>query len=167
MNDRRPETTAAARMFGLTKRFEGFQLGPLDLTLEPGTVLALVGPNGAGKTTTLNCMVGLIVPDEGGTEIYGTPVKPNQPGYRREVGYVGEESGFFQRWTAGRNLDFLAKQMPGWSKNRAHQLADLQRLNVALAVFHPTTHGGLYCQVLQLDQHLTRLNSGYGLFVIT
>ena len=39
--------------------------------LEPGTVLALVGPNGAGKTTTLNCMAGLIVPEEGGTEVFG------------------------------------------------------------------------------------------------
>ena len=61
------DSPAAARLSGLTKRFRGFQLGPLDLALEPGTVLALVGPNGAGKTTTLNCMAGLLVPDEGGT----------------------------------------------------------------------------------------------------
>ena len=57
MSDQRPLSTAAARLSGLTKRFPGFQLGPLDLELNPGTVLALVGPNGAGKTTTLNCMV--------------------------------------------------------------------------------------------------------------
>ena len=73
MSDRRTETTAAARLSGLTKRFPGFQLGPIDLTLEPGTVLALVGPNGAGKTTTLNCMAGLIVPDAGETEVFGQP----------------------------------------------------------------------------------------------
>jgi len=122
MNDRRPE--AAARLSGLTKRFPGFELGPLDLTLEPGTVLALVGPNGAGKTTTLNCMAGLIVPDEGGTEIYGAPVHPARTEYRRDVGYVGEESGFFQRWTAARNLDFLARLLPGWSHDRGRRLAE-------------------------------------------
>ena len=124
MNDQRPETTAAARLFGLTKRFPGFQLGPLDLTLDPGTVLALVGPNGAGKTTTLNCMAGLVVPDEGGTEVYGAPVQPTRTEYRRDVGYVGEESGFFQRWTARRNLDFLAKQIPEWSRERARRLSE-------------------------------------------
>jgi len=123
MNDHRPET-AAARLSGLTKRWPGFQLGPLDLILEPGTVLALVGPNGAGKTTTLNCMAGLIVPDEGGTEVYGAPVHPARTEYRRDVGYVGEESGFFQRWTAGRNLDYLARMMPGWSNDRASRLSD-------------------------------------------
>jgi len=122
MNDHRPG--AAARLSGLTKRWPGFQLGPLDLVLEPGTVLALVGPNGAGKTTTLNCMAGLIVPDEGGTEVYGSPVHPTLVEYRRDIGYVGEENGFFQGWKARRNLDFLAKLMPGWSKDRARRLAE-------------------------------------------
>ena len=124
MSERRSEAAAAARLSGLTKRFPGFQLGPLDLTLEPGTVLALVGPNGAGKTTTLNCMAGLMVPDEGGAEVYGNPVHPTRVEYRRDVGYVGEESGFFQRWTAGRNLAYLAELLPDWSRDRANQLSE-------------------------------------------
>ncbi|NOZ77768.1 MAG: ABC transporter ATP-binding protein [Acidobacteria bacterium] len=124
MSDRRTEPATAARLRGLVKRFPGFQLGPLDLSLEPGTVLALVGPNGAGKTTTLNCMAGLVVPEEGGTEVYGAPVHPARTKYRRDVGYVGEESGFFQRWTAGRNLDFLARLLPGWSHERARRLIE-------------------------------------------
>jgi len=123
MNDSRTDTTAA-HLRGLTKRFRGFQLGPLDVTLEPGTVLALVGPNGAGKTTTLNCMAGLIIPDEGDIDVFGAPVDPARPAYRRNLGYVGEENGFFQRWSADRNLDFLARLLPGWSNDRARQLAD-------------------------------------------
>ena len=124
MNERQSNGSAAARLSGLTKRFPGFQLGPIDLLLEPGTVLALVGPNGAGKTTTLNCMAGLMVPDDGGTEVFGARVGPKQTRYRREVGYVGEESGFFLRWTARRNLAYLADLMPGWSRDRARQLAE-------------------------------------------
>jgi ABC-2 type transport system ATP-binding protein len=124
MSDRRPETTSAAHLSGLIKRYPGFQLGPLDLVLEPGTVLALVGPNGAGKTTTLNCMAGLLVPDEGATEVYGAPVSPTRTEYRSNVGYVGEESGFFQRWTAARNLDFIAPLLPGWSDDRARRLIE-------------------------------------------
>jgi ABC-type multidrug transport system ATPase subunit len=64
-------------------------------------------PNGAGNTTTRNCMAGLLVPEEGGTEVFGAPVHPSRTEYRRDVGYVAEEAGFFQRWTAGRNLAFL------------------------------------------------------------
>jgi ABC-2 type transport system ATP-binding protein len=130
MSEGQPATTAAAQLFGLTKRFPGFQLGPLDLTLEPGTVLALVGPNGAGKTTTLNCMAGLTVPDEGSIEIFGNPVGPARPAYRRDLGYVGEESGFFQRWTVRRNLAYLEQAFPAWSVDRARRLAD--RFGLAL-----------------------------------
>jgi len=124
MNDLSSQAIPAARLSGLIKRWPGFQLGPLDLDLEPGTVLALVGPNGAGKTTTLNCMAGLIVPDEGGTEVYGSPVHPTRTEFRRDVGYVGEENGFFQGWNARRNLDFMAKLMPGWSNDRARRLSE-------------------------------------------
>jgi ABC-2 type transport system ATP-binding protein len=124
MSDPTADHPAAARLTGLTKRFPGFQLGPIDLTLEPGTVLALVGPNGAGKTTTLNCMAGLTVPDEGTAEVYGMRVHPARIEYRKEIGYVGEESGFFQRWTAGRNLEYLANLLPGWSRDRARKLSE-------------------------------------------
>lgn len=124
MNDHGSETTSAANLRGLTKRFPGFQLGPLDVDLEPGTVLALIGPNGAGKTTTLNCMAGLMIPDEGGTEVFGNPVHPARPEFRHEVGYVGEKNGFFQRWTARRNLDVMADLMPGWSHDRARKLVE-------------------------------------------
>lgn len=124
MTENLTESTAAAHLHGLIKRFPGFQLGPLDLVLEPGTVLALVGPNGSGKTTTLNCMAGLMIPDEGNTEVFGNPVRPAQTTYRTELGYVGEESGFFRRWNARRNLDFLARLQPDWSHDRASRLAD-------------------------------------------
>jgi ABC-2 type transport system ATP-binding protein len=124
------DTGLAAHLDGVVKRFPGFQLGPIDLELEPGTVLALIGPNGAGKTTTLNCLAGLLVPDAGTIQVYGSPVHPTQSAYRREVGYVGEESGFFQRWTAARNLDFLARQLPTWSRDRALRLA--KRLGLPL-----------------------------------
>ena len=50
---------------GLTMEFPEFKLGPIDLDLQPGTVLAYIGPNGSGKTTTMHCMVGLLKHDSG------------------------------------------------------------------------------------------------------
>lgn len=134
MNANPNPSETAARLTGLVKRFPGFQLGPLELTLEAGTVLALVGPNGAGKTTTLNCMAGLMVPDAGGIEVFGAPVHPTRTKYRSDVGYVGEESGFFQRWTVRRNLDYMARLLPGWSPDRARGLAERLALPLDKAV---------------------------------
>jgi ABC-2 type transport system ATP-binding protein len=79
-------------------------------------------------------MAGLMIPDEGGTEVFGVPVHPSFTEYRREVGYVGEKSGFFRRWTAGKNLDFLARLLPGWSDDRARRLTERIALPVDKSV---------------------------------
>jgi putative ATP-binding cassette transporter len=47
---------------------DGFLLGPVDLTLEPGELLFITGGNGSGKTTLAKLLLNLYIPEEG--EIY-------------------------------------------------------------------------------------------------
>ena len=44
-------------------------LDGVDLTLEPGQLVALVGPNGAGKTTLLRAVLGLLTPQLGQVQL--------------------------------------------------------------------------------------------------
>jgi ABC-2 type transport system ATP-binding protein len=43
----------------------------VDLTIEPGEIVAFLGPNGAGKTSTIDLVLGLSRPDAGTVEVYG------------------------------------------------------------------------------------------------
>lgn len=54
-------------------RVEG-RVGPLDLTLEPGTVTAVCGPNGAGKSSLLRAFAELLLPDAGTVQLEGRPL---------------------------------------------------------------------------------------------
>ena len=40
-------------------------LSEITLRIKPGEVIALVGPSGAGKTTLVDCLLGILEPDEG------------------------------------------------------------------------------------------------------
>jgi len=114
---------SALSVNGIVKRYAGFQLGPLDIEIQPGLVVGLIGPNGAGKSTALNIMAGLIRPDAGGASVAGNPVSFDDPKYKFDLGYIGDEPVFYERWTGLKNLAFIAQFFPDWSQTRALELA--------------------------------------------
>ena len=118
----------AFKYTNVRKRFPDFMLGPLHLDLEPGTVLGFVGPNGSGKTTTMQCLVGLLRPDEGEIEVFGRRNDLNHPEWKQDIGYVGDIQVFYERWSGMRNLQFISQFYPNWSFKRVEDLARRLRL---------------------------------------
>jgi ABC-2 type transport system ATP-binding protein len=110
------------------KTFPGFKLGPLNLELEPGTVLGLIGPNGAGKTTSIQCLMGLLRADSGEMRVFGRLNDLNKPEWKQNVGYVGDVHVFYERWTGQQNLQFISQFYPNWSEAKAAELASRVQL---------------------------------------
>jgi branched-chain amino acid transport system permease protein len=60
---------------GLAKAFGGIQaVKSLDLTVMPGSIVAVIGPNGSGKTTFFNLVTGLTHPDGGKVTLAGEDI---------------------------------------------------------------------------------------------
>jgi branched-chain amino acid transport system permease protein len=60
---------------GLSKSFGGIRaVAGLDLTVMPGSIVAVIGPNGSGKTTFFNLVTGLTRPDAGRVLFAGADV---------------------------------------------------------------------------------------------
>ncbi len=78
----------------VAKRYGGVQaLGGVSLSVQPGTVHAIVGENGAGKSTLMKIIAGVVAPDTGSLRLDGRTVMWSGPleASRAGIGIVFQE----------------------------------------------------------------------------
>jgi molybdopterin-binding protein len=92
------------KLVGLTKKFPGFRLGPLNLEINR-EVLVMIGPTGSGKTTFLNLIAGMIRPDEGSVILDGSDIT-DLPLESRRIGYVFQTPNLFPHLNVYDNIVF-------------------------------------------------------------
>ena len=89
---------AYLQLSGVSKRYPGNRQPALDnvsLTLDRGTVMALLGESGSGKTTLLRLLAGFDQPDGGSIDLAGKLVADRRtaiPPEERSVGVVFQET---------------------------------------------------------------------------
>jgi ABC-2 type transport system ATP-binding protein len=75
---------SVAELRSVTKRYGPVEaLRGIDLTIEPGELVALLGPNGAGKTTAVRILLGLAQPTSGQASVFGQPPASHEAKLRR------------------------------------------------------------------------------------
>jgi branched-chain amino acid transport system ATP-binding protein len=72
---------------GIILSFRGVNaLSDVSLSVEEGTIHAIVGPNGAGKTSLLNCISGVYRPQRGTVQFAGHDISRLGPSERTRLG---------------------------------------------------------------------------------
>ncbi len=97
----------AVQMAGITKRFGAVvALDHVDLSVETGTLHAIVGENGAGKTTLMRILYGATSPDEGEVQVNGQPVqfRSSKDAIASGVGMESQHYGIIPALTCLQNL---------------------------------------------------------------
>jgi len=104
-----PSSSAAIRAVDVRKSFDdNLVLDGLELTVEEGTVFALLGPNGSGKTTTVNILTTLLAADSGEARVAGHDVAREPDAVRDAIGLTGQFSAVDDLLTGRENLRLMA-----------------------------------------------------------
>ena len=100
-----------ARLRGVRKQYgKVVALDDVDLSLQPGQVLALLGANGAGKTTAIALLLGLLQPDAGEATLFGQ--SPQRLAARRRVGLMLQSAGIADNSKVRELLDLTRSYYP-------------------------------------------------------
>ena len=123
-------TGPTVEMSGITRSYRSQQVVQgLTLDLWPG-VTGLLGPNGAGKTTLLRMLATVLAPDGGELRLLGRDLGRGDERIevRRRLGYVPQEPGFHQDFSAFDFVDYVAilKEMTDSAQRHAEVRRVLQ-----------------------------------------
>src|SRR5471032_1356048 len=134
------------RVTSLTKSFDGQPvLHGVDLSVERGTLLALLGPSGSGKTTLLRVLCGFERADAGTVEIDGVRVAGpgiHVPSEARRIGYVPQEGGLFTHLSVADNIVFGLPRALRKTQHRVGELLEMVGLPASFATRAPQQLSG-------------------------
>lgn len=99
----------------------------VDFELSKGRICGLLGPNGAGKTTLIRCASGLMRPESGTVELFGSvPLRKNSG----RIGVLAENPGVYRRLRGEEFLRYFGELYgTGNIKERISELAGTFRLD--------------------------------------
>jgi ABC-type branched-subunit amino acid transport system ATPase component/ABC-type branched-subunit amino acid transport system permease subunit len=168
------EIRGAAKSFGGLRAVDG-----VDLTVEAGSITALIGPNGSGKTTLFNLVTGAMRADAGEVRLDGTRIDRMHPWQRGHLGLARtfQTTRLFTSMSVLENMvaplpdarwsTMLKPSVAGHEADRARELLEF----VGMARFVSQPAGSLsygqqklveLAQVLMLEPRLVLLDEPAG-----
>jgi ABC-2 type transport system ATP-binding protein len=100
----------------VSKSYGAFELGPINLDVEPGCVVAIVGPNGGGKSTLMGMLMNLIQPTSGEISLFGGTYPEGEVAIKQKIGYAPERASGYDDLSPDSLRALVSRFYPGWDQ---------------------------------------------------
>lgn len=112
----------------LCKKYNGFELKNVNLSLPKGMIMGLIGENGAGKTTTIKSILNVIKRDGGEINIFGLDNIKDEKKIKTDIGVVLDDS-FLSEYLTPKDINKIMKNFyKTWDENLYFQYIEKFKL---------------------------------------
>ena len=108
----------AIKINGITKKYKGFSLGPVDIEIPCGFSTALIGANGAGKTTLIDVICGVTGKSGGECVYFGDKTDIDDSQLRNRIGYCSSMNFFPLTWDLKTIAEAMEIGFDNFDRNR-------------------------------------------------
>lgn len=135
------------KIAGVTKKYHNLTaLNNVYLEFHKG-IYGLIGPNGAGKSTLMRLLSGSEKPSSGKILWDGKDIAKLGDSYKRRIGYLPQEFGFYKEFTGYEMLCYIgllkSRKSVGDIRRQAKRLLDLFELSDKANVMTRKYSGGM------------------------
>ncbi len=120
----------------ISKTLEDFQLKNISFDFKKGFIMGLIGPNGAGKSTLIRCLMDLMKINSGEIKLFGMTHLENTKDIKDKIGFVYDESYFYEDLTLERNKRIIAPFYRNWDEQAFYNYIEKFSLPLKKKVKH-------------------------------
>ncbi|WP_245686787.1 ABC transporter ATP-binding protein [Tenuibacillus multivorans] len=114
----------------LYKTIDDFELGPFNLSIEPGLVTAIVGNNGAGKSTLLKMLMNLVKPNQGDIRLLERNISEDES-WKQHVAYLPQRLLGYDPFNGHQLKEIISNLYPNWDESRFNKMVDMFNVNLS------------------------------------